>query len=205
MLPDTLDESLVTLRFGVVSALDEDTGRVRCTLPDYDGLETYWLPVLHAKTHADKHWSLPDVGEQVALLLDARGESGVVLGAIYGLRDAPPVASADKTHVRYSDGTTIDYDRAAHALTVQCVGQVTVIAAGPVLVQAPSVTLDAPQTTCTGKLTVNGLLTYHGGMAGSGGSGGAAASIHGDVVVSGSISASGSIMDAGGNSNHHTH
>lgn len=73
-----------------------------------------------------------------------------------------------------------------------------------VTVQAPKVTVDSPETTCTGNLTVNGKLTYQGGMAGSGG-GGTAATITGNVSVEGNIDASGSIMDAGGNSNHHSH
>jgi len=73
-----------------------------------------------------------------------------------------------------------------------------------VTVQAPQVTVDSPETTCTGNLIVNGKLTYQGGMAGSGG-GGTAATITGYVSVEGSINASGSIMDAGGNSNHHSH
>lgn len=83
-------------------------------------------------------------------------------------------------------------------------GDVLIKSGTHVTVQAPSITLDAPQTTCTGKLTVNGLLTYKGGMAGSGGSG-AAASIQGNVQVEGNINASGSVMDGGGNSNHHSH
>lgn len=73
-----------------------------------------------------------------------------------------------------------------------------------VTVQAPKVTVDSPDTTCTGNLLVKGKLTYQGGMAGSGG-GGAAASITGNVQVEGNINASGSIMDGGGNSNHHSH
>lgn len=83
-------------------------------------------------------------------------------------------------------------------------GDVLIKSGTHVIVQAPSITLDAPQTTCTGKLTVDGLLTYKGGMSGSGGSG-AAASIQGNVQVEGNISASGAIMDGGGNSNHHSH
>ena len=83
-------------------------------------------------------------------------------------------------------------------------GDVLIKSGTHVTVQAPSITLDAPQTTCTGKLTVDGLLTYKGGMSGSGGSG-AAASIQGNVQVEGNISASGTIMDGGGNSNHHSH
>jgi hypothetical protein len=50
-------------------------------------------------------------------------------------------------------------------------GDVLVKSGSHVTVQAPSVTINAPQTTCTGKLTVNGLLTYTSGMAGSGNSG----------------------------------
>lgn len=73
-----------------------------------------------------------------------------------------------------------------------------------VTVQAPQVTVDSPETTCTGNLTVEGKLTYQGGMAGSGG-GGAAATITGNVQVQGNISATGSVMDGGGNSNHHSH
>lgn len=83
-------------------------------------------------------------------------------------------------------------------------GDVLIKSGTHVTVQAPSITLDASQTTCTGKLTVDGLLTYKGGMSGSGGSG-AAASIQGNVQVEGNINASGTIMDGGGNSNHHSH
>lgn len=142
MADDTFIEAAVTLKFGIVSALDETSGRVRCVLPDYDDLETAWLPVLHAKTHRDKHWSLPDVGEQVALLLDRHGESGVVLGAIFGLRDVPPVAAVDKTHLRFADGTTIDYDRAAHRLSIQCVGDVEIVSATRIILRAPRIDLN---------------------------------------------------------------
>lgn len=200
---ETRNEAGATLQFGVVSALDEANGWVRVRFAHLDGLESGWLPVLQAKTYQDKHWCLPDVGEHVAALLDNRGEDGVVMGAIYG-RDAPPVADVAKTYTRYADGTTVEYDRNAHALAVHCVGPVTIVAAGPVTVQAPSVTLDTPGTTCTGDVLVKGKLTYQGGMAGSGGSG-AAASIQGNVQVDGGVNASGSIMDGGGNSNHHSH
>jgi len=193
-----------TLKFGTVSAVDEKTMRVRVRLPDLDNLRTDWLPVGVRKSKADKDYWLPDVGEHVAVLLDGRGEDGVVICAIFSEADAVPVASRDKWHRRFADGTTLDYDRKAHQLTVNCVGGITVVAAGQVLVQAPSVTLDTPSTTCTGDLLVQGKLTYQGGMAGSGG-GGAAATIQGNVQVDGNVNASGTVMDGGGNSNHHSH
>lgn len=83
-------------------------------------------------------------------------------------------------------------------------GDVFIKSGTHVTVQAPQVTVDSPETTCTGNLTVQGKLTYQGGMAGSGG-GGTAAAISGNVQVQGNIDASGTIMDAGGNSNHHSH
>jgi len=83
-------------------------------------------------------------------------------------------------------------------------GDVLIKSGTHVTVQAPSITLDAPETTCTGNLTVDGKLTYKGGMAGSGGSG-SAASIQGNVQVDGNVNASGSVIDGGGNTNHHSH
>lgn len=203
-MSDTFQEAAPTLKFGTVSAVDEKTLRVRVRLPDLDNLRTAWLPVGVRKSKADKDYWLPDVGEHVAVLLDGRGEDGVVLCAIFSDADAVPVASRDKWHRRFADGTTLDYDRKAHQLTVNCVGGITVVAAGQVLVQAPSVTLDTPSTTCTGDVLVQGKLTYQGGMAGSGG-GGSAATIQGNVQVDGNVDASGTVMDGGGNSNHHSH
>lgn len=143
----TLAEAGVTLKFGFVSAQDVAFGRVRVRLPDFDDVETAWLAVLHAKTHQDKHWCLPDVGEQVACLLDARGEAGVVLGAFFGARDVPPSGSTADTHVAvFADGTRLAYDRAAHALNVQCVGTLTVVCAGAVTLESgTSITLRAPR------------------------------------------------------------
>ncbi len=129
---ETLQEFGATFKFGTVSAVDEKTCRVRVRLPDYDNLRTLWLPVLQWKTLRDKHYHLPDIGEHVVVLLDGRGEDGVVLGAIYSSADLPPVASGDKHHVRFDDGTSIDYDRAAHKLAIRCVGTIDIIAEGDI-------------------------------------------------------------------------
>lgn len=195
---ETQREALATLKYGIVTALDATTQRVRVRLPDLDDLETHWLPVLVMRAHRDHATHLPDIGEHVAVLLDARGEDGVVLGAIYSERDPAPADGPDITAVRFVDGGMIHYDRASGMLTVVATGPVAVQAGGPVTVTAPSVTIDSQQVTVTGHLTVLGGISVSGGS-------GSAAAISGDVVVDGSISASGSIMDAGGNSNHHSH
>lgn len=71
----------------------------------------------------------------------------------------------------------------AATLTITPAGVVTLEAAGAVSVEAPSVTLDTPQTTCTGALTVQGLLTYQAGISGAAGSG--SNTISGPVTVTG--------------------
>lgn len=59
-------------------------------------------------------------------------------------------------------------------------GTTDVTSAGAAAVHAPSISLDAAATTCTGTLTVAGLLTFQAGMAGSGG-----AAITGEVSADG--------------------
>ncbi|OHX10251.1 baseplate protein [Chromobacterium sphagni] len=198
---ETLEEFGATVRFGTVSASKPGFARVR--LPDLDNMRTMWLPIAYAKTQDDKACWTYDSGEQVAVLLDARGEDGVILGAVYSEADTPPTSSPDKFMVRFKDGALLEYDRASHVLIVSGVQKVVVEASATVLVQAGAkVTVDAPDTEFSGNVLVKGKLVGQGGMAISGGGG---ASVAGDMKVDGNMSASGTIMDAGGNSNHHSH
>lgn len=76
-------------------------------------------------------------------------------------------------------------------ITVQ--GDTSVTSAGAATVKAPTVTLDAPETTCTGNLTVEGMLTFKGGGAGMGGM-----ELNGDLDVSGNGTFGGSVVDGDG-------
>lgn len=181
----------VELEYGEVSAVDYVTCRIRVRLDERDGVESYWLNVPQRNTQGTKRRPLmPELGEQVAVLLNADGVGGVCLGGIYSTAEPPPVVDEDTDYVRFSDGTVSTYDRAAGVMTLDCVGallvkcgrNITVEAGGPVVVRAPAATLDIPQVTLSGNLQMNG-----------------------DLQVNGNVSASGTIMDAGGNSNHHSH
>jgi phage baseplate assembly protein V len=177
-----------TLRPGVVVSTDPAAGTVRVQFGDQDGLVSNDLPVLVPRAHLDKAYVLPDVGDQVLCgFLPTGNESGFVLGAMYSKADVPPVASQDKWHVAFQDGTTVEYDRAASKLTINSVGDVSVTAAGRVDVTAPQIEL-------TGAVTITGPLTVTGPT-----------SLGASLGVAGSISAGGSIIDAGGNTNHHVH
>lgn len=186
------------LRVGTVSAVDAESARCRVAA---GGITTTWLPWLTQRAGPDRTWWAPEPGEQV-MLLSPSGDAAqaVVLPAVY--RAAHPAPGERVTHhvSEYADGTRIEYDREASQLTLECVGDVVIknartitiengdtiqiTAGGAVTLTAPSLTVDAPQSTFTGAVLVQGALTYRGGMTGSGGSG-AAASIQGTVNVTG--------------------
>ncbi|MGH7914720.1 MAG: phage baseplate assembly protein V [Candidatus Binataceae bacterium] len=105
-------------RVGLVKQQDPQGARVRVAFPDRDQMLSYWLPILVSKTQNDKSYWVPDIGEQVVCLMDEHDEAGAVLGAIYSTADTPPAQSADKYHMSFKDGATLEYDRAAHALVV---------------------------------------------------------------------------------------
>ena len=119
-------------RVGIVKVQDAANARVRVVFPDNDQMQSWWLPVVFAKTQNDKMYWIPDVGEQVVCVMDEYAEDGAVLGAIYSSVDRPPVASAEKVHWTSKDGAVFDYDRAVHALQVSIPsgGTVTISANG---------------------------------------------------------------------------
>ncbi|POP43001.1 phage baseplate assembly protein V [Superficieibacter electus] len=108
----------VTRQTGIISDIDEAAVRVRVTLPECDNLKSNWLPILHRNSQDNKDYWLPDIGEQVEILLDDNGEDGVVLGAVYSTVDTAPLASRDKRYVQFSDGAAFEYDRQLHQLTI---------------------------------------------------------------------------------------
>ncbi|APC18539.1 baseplate assembly protein [Pseudomonas frederiksbergensis] len=175
----------VELEYGEVSAVDYQGCRIRVRLDDRDGVQSYWLNVPQRNTQGTQRRPImPELNEQVAVLLDTDGVGGVYLGGIYSTVEPPPVIDEGTDYVRFKDGTVITYDQVASVMSLDCVGatllkcaqNLTVESGEPVVVKAPSAVLDIPQVT-----------------------------LNGDLQVNGNIGATGSIIDVGGNSNHHTH
>lgn len=118
------------IRVGRVSAVDPASATARVVFEAQD-LVSYDLPVLQRQTLRNKDYYLPDVGEHVVCIFLPTGNAeGFVLGAIYSDEDQPPVSSPDKRIVQFEDGTRIEYDRSTHALTINAVGPVHIVAAG---------------------------------------------------------------------------
>lgn len=167
-----------------------------------------WRPYIEQRAGDTGTWNPPTVGECV-LLISPGGltEGGFVLTGVPTAGRPTPSADPNKTVTKYPDGAVIEYDHDAHALkvtlpegatadivvpdsiTVKCkTADVTAddsatVHSKKVTVEAQQITLDAPQTTVTGKLDVLKLLTWQQGMVGygTGGPGGQGAQINCDM------------------------
>lgn len=105
------------LKFGIVTAINPLTAKARVEFAD-DNILSYWLPILQKKTLKDKFYSIVDVGEQVACLMDENSEDGVILGSIYTSLDEVPGISKDQHIVKFEDGSFIEYNKENQMLTI---------------------------------------------------------------------------------------
>ncbi len=161
-----------SLRFGKVVGVEGGSARVQ--LDDGQGVVTAPLPTLQRRVLKDQEIKLPDLGEPVAALFSGQGrETGVILGAYYSPAVPDPGQAQPMEFSRFSDGTTIFYDREAHKLyakvegdaEIETKGGITALAGKDALLEsATNITLRAPTITLAGLLRV----TDKDGQAGSG-------------------------------------
>ncbi len=225
------------IRVGKVVALLPAKGAVRVEFLDADtggkGMVSYELPLLTAKTLADKSYWMPDLDEQVVcLFLPFSLQEGFVLGSLYSSVDKAPLADKDVKHISFSDGSSFSYHRKEHLLSgrvcggnaiLEVDGDARVTAGGNIAAQAEGdVEIQAggkASVTAGSKVVVSAPdIVLSGNISASGAGGGAGAEtkhadtehtggyhLHGNLVVDGNITAAGSILAGGENSNHHTH
>lgn len=172
------------IRLGVVSAVDfahEDGPRAKMQL---GGLETDWLPWTVQRAGGTRTESAPTVGEQ-RVVFSPYGDLGQgVIGPAIHQDDYPTPATSEAQDVAvFADGTRVEYDSDANKLQIDVAGaglvvincqQATVSAAG-------GVTLDTPDTHCTGNLTVDGNAAFNGGSVTHGGTNIGKSHTHGGV------------------------
>lgn len=105
------------LKFGTVTAINPLTARARVQFAQ-DNMTSFWLPILQAKTFKDKFYVIPDVGEQVACLMDENAEDGVILGAIYTTEETPINKTEKQAAANFEDGSFVNIDKEAQTLTL---------------------------------------------------------------------------------------
>lgn len=156
------------------------------------GNQTDWLPWLELRAGTTKTWSPPTKGEQV-VLLSPGGDlaAAVVLAGLNSDSNPQPSESADEDLTVYPDGAQVRYNHSSGAMDITGIKTLLVNAADSITMNTEKITLDAPETTSTGKHTIEGLLSYLSGMAGENGEGGA-------TSISGSITHTGGDLTSNG-------
>jgi phage baseplate assembly protein V len=145
-----------------------DLDPVRCTakvqFSDADEIVSYDLPLIVTKSEKDKFYHMPDIDEQVICLFLPNGmEQGFILGSFYSKADTPPISDPDVHMTKYSDGTTIKYDRKNHKLTADVKGTADINTDGQTTVTAPTIIINTEQTH-NGNISVNGNITVSGNI-----------------------------------------
>lgn len=189
------------IRFGTIDQLDAVN---RLVTVDIGDLVTDWMPWAALRAGADGEYWAPEPGEQV-IVFSPSGD--IALGFVWGSLDTDatplPGNTATVSRRKYADGSSVEYDRSSHTLTVNVgSGQVVVNCTEATVNASASTTLNTPTTTCTGDLvvhgnatvqgasTLTGAATMQGGLSVSGGSG-SAATIQGSLSTTGDVKAGG--------------
>jgi len=186
------------IRTGEVVSTNPAAGTCRVQFADADSLVSFDMQVLFGRTHRDKHYNMPDIGDQVVCAFLASGlETGFVLGCAYNGKDKPPVSSQDKDHITYEDGTVIEYDRAEHVLKADVKGRAEITTTEGIKAEAGTTieaTAGESATITAPVLNINAVLKVQGQ-----GGGGTTATLNGNFNINGDVSIDGN-LNTNGNS-----
>lgn len=137
-------------RYGTVAEADytgETAGfpAIRVQLQDGEILSD-WVPWFSPRAGKDRVWDPPEVGE-VVMMLAPSGElaNGVAIPGLFSNGNANGNRAGLQRRT-YDDGTVVEYDRAAHKLTIDATAS-----SGQVIVKGQTVQVEA-----SGAVTVKG-------------------------------------------------
>jgi len=95
---------------GVIEKIDEKLWRARVKFEDEDGVQSFWLSIAATGAKGNRHAHTHREGEQVACLVDWRGEDGVIVGGLYSEMDERPESAKENYHVEFEDGAVHEHD-----------------------------------------------------------------------------------------------
>lgn len=191
------------IRVGKVVSINPSKATARVQFSDRDSLVSHDLQVICQTTKDVKEYHMPVIGEDVVCLFMPIGiESGCgfIVGAVYAGSNAVPVTDAAKKHLKFPDGTVLEYDSKAHILKADVQGAATVKTTGNAAAEvggtlaakatgaatvesAASITAKAPMITLDGNVSVTGSMTVANGLSVTGGNCTAAGSLTANSVA----------------------
>lgn len=131
------------LRFGIISEIDASKGLARVSFEE-DDFVSDWLPVSVPNSLKNKDEVWFDVNEPVWCIMDENLENGIIGGAYYHAGNLPAAGDENIRSVTFEDGTSVQYDRSSHTLTIQSEGNITI---------------EAPEVSFSGNLSIDGDLS----------------------------------------------
>ena len=166
----------------VVVGVDLAAATVRVQSGDWVSAWVRWHSQAAGKA---RHWRAPSLNEQ-GVLFNPSGQAGMgtFIPGLYGDAGGQP---DNRDHVevwRFDDGGSLVYDWAAKSYSIT-------LPSGTVTIKVAStevVVTDSAVNVTTGNINLKAAVT-----------------IDGALHVTQGITSAGAIIDAGGNSNHHTH
>lgn len=115
------------IRMGRVSTTNPEKMTVKVVFEDKDNMVSDELPVLVQGSSRNRHYWLPDVGEQVCCLMLPNGHNaGICLGSYYSESDPPNVNSQEVRRIDFGDGSYMQFDRATGNLDISCTGEIRI-------------------------------------------------------------------------------
>jgi phage baseplate assembly protein V len=134
------------ITFAKVIALDETKAKVKVKAGE---ICTTWLNVTTLRAGEDRHWWLPEVGEQVVVLAPSGDlNQGVVIGSIFSEGYPPNDNKKTKHTSSYQDGAVFAYDREEHHYRIQLPedGKLTItMGDSALLIDGKSIRLKSPR------------------------------------------------------------
>lgn len=115
------------IRMGRVSTTNPEKMTVKVVFEDKDNMVSDELPVLVQGSSRNRHYWLPDVGEQVCCLMLPNGHNaGICLGSYYSEADPPNANSQEVRRIDFGDGSYMQFDRATGNLNISCTGEIRI-------------------------------------------------------------------------------
>lgn len=141
------------IRVGTIHSVDHGKKRVRV---QSGRIVTGWLRWLERRAGETTTWDPPTIGEQCVILSPSGvPEQGIVIfGAPSDIIDTPSHNPVEHV-IKFPDGATFTYDHASSHLAISGIRTAHIEA-------AESITLDTPDTYCTGNVWINRALGVYG-------------------------------------------
>ncbi|QRO34137.1 phage baseplate assembly protein V [Chromobacterium violaceum] len=162
----TVKAQAALLKFGTVASVT-DAGHVCVQFPDLDGMISQPLKVVVPRASQDKAHHAPQVGAQVACVVDENIEDGVVLGETYNDQQVPVTGNPALWFWRMADGSEFEFNPVSGRLRVKTTSDVDVESASSITLKAAdAITLDAPVVVLTEDARIGGGISQGGGKGG---------------------------------------